>query len=116
MIQIFGTKKCNNTAKAIRFFKERNIKFHFVDLSEKGLSRGELVNISKFIPIEYLIDTGSKLYEKLNLKYMKFDYGTVILENPLLIHTPIVRFGKKVCIGHNFQVWTEIASLYTHSL
>ena len=49
-IQIFGTKKCNDTKKAERFFKERNIKFHFRDLAEKGISKGELNNISHKIP------------------------------------------------------------------
>lgn len=40
-IQIFGTKKCNDTKKAERFFKERGIKFQFIDMKEKGMSKGE---------------------------------------------------------------------------
>ena len=44
MIQIFGTKKCNDTKKAERFFKERNIKIQFIDMKEKGMSKGELNN------------------------------------------------------------------------
>ena len=46
MIQVFGTKKCNDTKKAERFFKERNIKFQFIDMKEKGMSKGELTSIS----------------------------------------------------------------------
>ena len=46
-IQIFGTKKCNDTKKAQRFFKERGIKFQFVDMNEKGLSKGELNSVAQ---------------------------------------------------------------------
>ena len=69
MVQIFGTKKCKESAKAVRFFKERNIKIHYVDLSEKGISKGELKSISQSVPLTDLIDVSSKEYEKLNLKY-----------------------------------------------
>ncbi|HED07778.1 MAG TPA: ArsC family transcriptional regulator, partial [Ignavibacteria bacterium] len=55
-IIIYGTKKCNDTKKAQRFFKERNIPFHFRDLAEKGLAKGELNNIASKIQIEDLID------------------------------------------------------------
>jgi arsenate reductase-like glutaredoxin family protein len=109
MIQIFGTKKCKDSAKAVRFFKERNIKFHFVDLAEKGISKGELQNISKIIPFPDLIDITSKEYEKFNLKYMKFDIGEELLTHPLLIKTPIVRSGEKVSCGSDPQTWNEIA-------
>jgi len=111
MIQIFGTKKCKDSAKAVRFFKERNIKFHFVDLAEKGISKGELQNISKIIPLPDLIDTNSKEYERLNLKYMKFDIEEELLAHPLLIKTPIVRSGKKISCGSDPQNWKEIVLL-----
>jgi arsenate reductase-like glutaredoxin family protein len=108
MIQIFGTKKCKESAKAVRFFKERNIKFHFVDLAEKGISKGELQNISRVIPLSDLIDTNSKEYERLNLKYMKFDIEEELLAHPLLLRTPIVRSGKKISCGSDPQLWKEI--------
>ena len=109
MIQIFGTKKCKESAKALRFFKERNIKVHFVDLAEKGISKGELQNISRFIPLPELIDTDSKEYEKLNLKYMKFVIEDELLLHPLLIKTPIVRSGKKASSGLKPDLWAEMA-------
>ncbi|RKX89879.1 MAG: ArsC family transcriptional regulator, partial [Spirochaetes bacterium] len=56
-IQIIGTKKCNSTKKAVRFFKERNIPFYFVDLNERELSPGELSAITARIPASDLIDT-----------------------------------------------------------
>ena len=104
-IQIFGTKKCNDTKKAQRFFKERNIKFHFRDLTEKGLSNGELQNISRVISLDDLLDKESKQYKKRGLQYMVFDVEEEILEDPLLLKTPIVRNGKDATIGYQPDVW-----------
>lgn len=63
-IQIFGTKKCSDTRKAERYFKERRIDFHFRDLSEKGISKGELENIKRAFDVEELIDKEGKQYQK----------------------------------------------------
>ncbi len=65
-IQIFGTKKCFDTKKAERFFKERNIKFQFIDLNEKPMSKGEFNSIIKAVSINELINTKAKEYVKLN--------------------------------------------------
>lgn len=46
-IQIFGTKKCNDTKKAERFFKERGIKYQFIDMKEKGMSKGEFNSVAQ---------------------------------------------------------------------
>ncbi len=108
MIQIFGTKKCKESAKAQRFFKERNIKVHFVDLADKGISKGELQNISRSVPFAELIDAESKEYEKLNLKYMKFNPEDEILLHPLIIKTPIVRSGKNAVCGFKPEIWAEM--------
>ena len=104
-IQIFGTKKSNDTKKAQRFFKERNIKSHFRDLAEKGLSPGELNNIARVIDIEELIDTESKQYQKRGMQFMVFDTGEELLEDPLLLKTPIVRNGKEATIGYQPDIW-----------
>ncbi len=106
-IQIFGTRKCNNTKKAQRFFKERGIKFHFRDLTEKGLSNGELQNICRVIPLDNLIDTDSKQYKKRGMKYMVFNLEEELLEDPLLLKIPIVRNGKNATIGYKPDVWKE---------
>lgn len=66
-IQIFGTKKCNDTKKAERFFKERRIPYQFIDLKEKSLSKGELQSVKKAIGLENLINKNSKDYKKLNM-------------------------------------------------
>jgi len=106
-IQIFGTKKCKDTGKAVRFFKERGIKIHHVDLAEKGMSKGELTSVARVIPVEELIDTNGKEYEKMNLKYIKHDVEKVLLENPLLIKTPVVRNGGRATCGLNENIWKE---------
>jgi len=104
-IQIFGTKKCRETQKAERYFKERRILYHFRDLTEKGISKGELDNISAVIPLEELIDREGKQFEKRNLKFMKFDIAAALLNDPLLLKTPVVRNGRQVTVGSKPEVW-----------
>ncbi|MCX6155520.1 MAG: ArsC family transcriptional regulator [Candidatus Kapabacteria bacterium] len=108
-IQIFGTLKCKETNKAIRFFKERGIKLHFVDLTEKALSKGELENICRFISKEDLIDKECKEYEQAGLKFQIFDIADKLLNNSLLIKTPIVRINKVPFLGYQPEKWkTEL--------
>ena len=107
MIQIFGTKKCKDTAKAVRYFKERNIELHIVDLAEKGMSKGELKNVMKSIPPEELIDTGGRAYEKKNLKYIKHNIEDELLADASLFRTPVVRYGTKASVGYTPDLWKE---------
>ena len=104
-IQIFGTKKCSDSRKAERYFKERRIEFHFRDLNEKGISKGELENIKRVFDVEKLIDKEGKQYQKRNLKYIKHDIEEALLEDALLFKTPIVRNGKEVTVGYEPDVW-----------
>jgi arsenate reductase-like glutaredoxin family protein len=106
-IQIIGTKSCSDSRKAERFFKERKISFHFRDLNEKGLAKGELDNISRKIPLENLIDREGKQYKKRNMQYMKFDVEEELLKDPLLLRTPIIRNGAEVTIGHQPDTWKK---------
>jgi len=106
-IQIIGTKKCSDTRKAERFFKERNIPFHFRDLNEKGISKGELDNICRSVPLEDLIDKDGKHFQKLGLQYMVYDLEEKLFAEPLLLKTPIVRNEGKATIGYQPEVWKE---------
>jgi arsenate reductase len=106
-IQIIGTKKCRETQKAERFFKERRIPYHFRDLTEKGISKGELENIKQAIPLEELIDKEGKQYKKRGLQYMVYDVETEFLDDPLLLKTPIVRNGRLATVGYRPDVWKE---------
>ena len=104
-IQIFGTKKCNETRKAERYFKERRILYHFRDLNEKGISKGELENIRRVFDLEDLFDKEGKEYKKRNLQYMTFNIEEELLNDALLFRTPIVRNGKEVTIGYQPEIW-----------
>jgi len=106
-IQVIGTKKCNDTKKTERFFKERGIKFHFRDLNEKGLSRGELENIMRVFDADELIDREGKEYKKRNLEFIIHNVEEELLNDPLLFKTPIVRNGNKVTIGNQPDIWKE---------
>lgn len=105
-IQIIGTKKCRDTQKAERFFKERRIIYHFRDLTVKGISKGELDNITRKIELKFLIDTGGKQYANRNLAYMNFNIEEELLEDSLLLKTPIVRNGKEVTVGYMPDIWS----------
>lgn len=105
-IQIIGTKKCSDTKKAQRFFKERNIKFHFLDISEKPLSKGELIKIAQKLGGDFLMDTQSKAYKNKGLAWMDFDPVEEIMEDNLLLKTPVVRNGNEVTAGIEQKIWT----------
>jgi len=104
-IQIFGIKKCKDTQKAERFFKERAIPCHFVDLTMRGPSKGELDKIKAVVGLDALINRDGKEYAKSNLKYIIHNKEEELLENPLLLKTPIVRNGAKVTVGYCPDVW-----------
>jgi len=106
-LQIIGTKNCSDTRKAERFFKERNIQFHFRDLNDKGLSKGEFENIALAYSPEELIDKDGKQYKKRNMQFMKFDLWDELLNDSLLLKTPIVRNGRNVTIGFQPDIWSK---------
>ena len=108
-IQIFGTKKCFDTKKAERYFKERKIKYAFIDMKEKGISKGELTSVSNSISVNELINEKSKDYkysniDKIRSSDMKIE---ILLKNQSLIKTPIVRNGKEATVGYKPEIWKE---------
>lgn len=104
-IQIFGHKKCQDTRKAQRYFKERAIPYQFVDLTVRGLSKGELDKVKSAVGLENLIDTEGREYARRNLKYLVHDREEILLAHPLLLRTPIVRNGPKATVGYCPDVW-----------
>ena len=108
MIQVFGTKKCNDTKKAERFFKERNIKFQFIDMKEKGMSKGELTSVASAVGgVDKLINENAKDKDMVALiAHMSGDDRLEkILENQQVLVQPIVRNGKKATVGYQPDVW-----------
>ena len=106
-IQIFGTKKCKDTQKAERFFKERRIQFHFRNLTEKGFSKGELENIKRVFSIDELFDNNCKQFKKRKLEFKVYEPEEELLNDPLLFKTPLIRNGKLVTIGYQPELWDE---------
>ena len=109
-IQIFGTKKCNETKKAERFFKERGIKYQFIDMKEKGMSKGEFTSVAQSNGgLEAMLNKEAKDKDALALiKYIaEEDKLEKILENQQLIKTPIVRNAKLSTIGYQPDVWKD---------
>lgn len=109
-IQIFGTKKCNDTKKAERFFKERGIKYQYIDMKEKGMSKGEFTSVAQANGgLENMINPNCKDKDLLALiKYIADeDKLEKILENPIVIKTPVVRNGKQSTIGYQPEVWKK---------
>jgi arsenate reductase (glutaredoxin) len=107
-IQIFGTKKSFDTKKAQRWFKERRIKFQFIDLREKEMSKGELRSVMQAAGgIDALLNPAAKDEDALALvqhlaETQRFDK---LLENQQLLREPIVRNGKQATVGYCPDVW-----------
>ena len=109
-IQIFGTKKSFDSKKAERYFKERRIKYQFIDMKEKGLSKGEFKSVCQAVGgYEKLIDPDCKDKNLLALlEYISAeDKMDKILENQKVIKIPIVRNGKQATVGYQPDVWKE---------
>ena len=107
-IQIFGTKKCNDTKKAERFFKERGIKYQFIDMKEKGMSKGEFMSAAQANGgVENMLNPNAKDQDTLALiKYISDDDKVEkILENQQVIKTPIVRNGRQSSVGYQPDIW-----------
>ena len=109
-IQICGTKKCSDTRKAERFFKERRIKYQLIDMKEKGMSKGEFNSIKQSVGgLDCMIDENSGDSDLLTLiKYLSdSDKEEKVFENQHIIKTPVVRNGKKATTGYCPDVWKE---------
>lgn len=107
-IQIFGTNKCFDTKKAMRYFKERNIKYQFIDMKEKGLSKGEYNSVKQAVGgIDKMLDEKCKDKDALALvNYIAMEEkDDKILENQVVLKTPIVRNGKQATVGYSPDIW-----------
>ncbi|MFT4005991.1 MAG: arsenate reductase family protein [Lacrimispora sp.] len=109
-IQIFGTKKCFDTKKAERYFKERGVKYQFIDMKEKGMSKGEYNGVKQAVGgLDAMLDESCRDQDALALiKYIaKEDRDEKVLENQRVLKTPIVRNGKQATVGYRPEIWKE---------
>ena len=109
-VQIFGTKKCSDTRKALRFFSERRVKTHFVDLKQKAASVGELRRFVQKFGVEAVIDRDSKHFLNLGLRQAAYSderWLELLAEEPLILRTPLVRSKGRLTVGHEPDRWTD---------
>jgi arsenate reductase-like glutaredoxin family protein len=110
-VQIFGTKKCQDTRKTERFFKERGVRFQLVDLAQKGMSAGELRSVASRVGgVEALIDREGKRYVERGLKYAAPTGPRIeqaLVDDPLLLRTPVVRSSAGATVGFCPDAWAD---------
>ena len=109
-IQIFGTAKSADTRKAERYFKERRIKYQFIDMKKYGMSGGEFDSVLRAVGgIETLVDWDSKSPDLDLVKYLADtrDQEDKVFENQMLIRQPVVRNGKQATVGYCPEIWGE---------
>jgi len=105
-IQIFGSPKSFDSRKAERWFKERRIKYQYIDVASKGLSPREYQSVKQKVGYEALVNAKSRAYEALFMAYITPDAQEAkLLENPELFQTPIVRNGKDATVGYHPEIW-----------
>jgi arsenate reductase (glutaredoxin) len=109
-VQIFGTRKSSETRKALRFFAERRIKTHFVDLQERAASPGELRRFAQKFGVQALLDRGSRRFADLGLGAAQLSEGRwldKLAEEPMLLRMPLVRLQHRLTVGDAEPTWRE---------
>jgi arsenate reductase-like glutaredoxin family protein len=109
-VQIFGTRKSAETRKALRFFAERRIKTHFVDLTQRAASAGELSRFAQKFGVAALIDRGSRRFAGLGLNAARLSderWLELLVSEPLLLRMPLVRWQHRITVGDGEATWRE---------
>lgn len=107
-VQIFGVKKSAETRKALRFFAERRMKTHFVDLAERPASRGELTRFAQKFGADALIDQDSRRFADLGLRTARYGmerWLEILVDEPMLLRMPLVRHGNALTVGAAEATW-----------
>lgn len=109
-VQIFGIRKSADTRSALRFFAERRIKTHFVDLQERAASPGELRRFAQKFGVDALLDRSSRRFEELGLgagRLSEDRWLDKLAEEPLLLRMPLVRQQQRLTVGAAEATWRE---------
>ena len=109
-VQIFGTKKNAATRAALRFFAERRVKAHFVDLQERAASPGELKRFTQKFGLTALIDKESRRYLDLGLAHARYGderWLEILAAEPLVLRQPLVRQQNRLTVGSAEAEWKE---------
>jgi arsenate reductase-like glutaredoxin family protein len=109
-VQVFGTRKSPATRTALRFFAERRIKTHFVDLFERAASLGELRRFAQRFGVPALVDRESARFAELGLGAARLSderWLERLADEPLLLRTPLVRYQQQLTIGEATELWKQ---------
>ena len=107
-IQVFGLDDSNATRAALRFFRERRIVVHYVDLRKKPIAPGELRRFIDTLGPAVLLDTQSRAYRDGGLAYLATDAAAItqrMLADVRLVRLPLVRYGDEVTAGKAEDTW-----------
>jgi arsenate reductase-like glutaredoxin family protein len=107
-VQIFGVRKSADTRKALRFFSERRVKTHFVDLMDRPASIGELRRFAQKFGVAALVDRESKRFDELGLRYAHLSddrWLEKLSDEPMLLRMPLVRNANQLVIGADESIW-----------
>jgi arsenate reductase-like glutaredoxin family protein len=107
-VQIFGVMKSADTRKAVRFFAERRVRTHFVDLSKRAASAGELRRFAQKFGVHSLVDRESKRFRDLGLTHASMAeprWLDRLVDDPLLLRMPLVRYGNQLTVGDADAEW-----------
>jgi arsenate reductase-like glutaredoxin family protein len=112
-VQIFGLKNSQETRAAERFFKERRVTIHMVDLKVKPMAAGEIRRFIERFGLAGLLDSEGKAYVDAGLKYYKLSDAELLARierDPKLLRLPLVRGGKVLSVGHDENSWKAMAA------
>src|SRR5215217_6817350 len=114
-VQIFGIRKSSDTRKALRFFAERRIKTHFVDLQERAAAPGELKRFAQKFGVQALVEREGKAFAEMGLRYATYSderWIDKLVDEPALLVQPLVRWQQRLTIGEastEWKQWIELA-------
>jgi arsenate reductase-like glutaredoxin family protein len=110
-VQVFGLKNSQETRAAERFFKERRVRIHLVDLAQKPMSPGEIKRFVDKFGLLGLVDTDGKVYSDAGLKYLKVSDAELLAkveQQPKLLKLPLVRCGNRITVGKDENGWARL--------
>jgi len=107
-VQVFGVRKSADTRRALRFFAERRVKTHFVDLTVRAASPGELRRFVQRFGVEALLDRDGRRFQDLGLRAARYSdarWLERLAQEPMLLRMPLVRSGQRLTVGPAEEDW-----------
>lgn len=112
-VQIFGVKNSSETRAAERFFKERRVAIHFVDLKQKPMAAGEINRFLSKFGLQAMLDSNGKAFADAGLKYLRLPEPELLARierEPRLLKLPLIRGGKLLSIGEDAETWKAMTA------